>query len=633
MYEYPFGNGQQLNLDWFLAEWKNLLAAWEAEKNGIAGALDAEIAKAEAALADVFAARDAAAQSAANALESKNAAAQSASDASGYLATVRADANAARDAAQNAAQSESNAADSAQTAVTSKNAAGQSERNAAQSEDNANSSKNAAAQSASDADASKSAAAQSAADADASKRAAAQSADDASDAAASVEASAQQIITNKNDIAELKETTNEIEIEITSSYEQKTITNVPIASFNDGADNVPVKKLIIDIDIVQEGSGDASPDNIRPFNQGWTSAKLTKAGKNIIQSYIVNSDVNIYTNAIFIKTRLIKPNTTYTISFIGTAGNTIYANEKLFTTATAINLTGIRQSITLQTRSIITQSDSGQYNTNFGWIIFKNSKTQQNPNVFNNPQMEFGSVATDYQPIGTTFNIEFPSEAGVVYIGTIDAINGKLTVLYNAVNLGSLDFIRMSNGRFYTVGLRDLIELPPSANSVFEAYSSMYTAGTYQSSWTKNGVMFAQSDNGTVYFRNDAYDNATTFKSEMQGVPLIYKRKTPLEYDLTPVEVNTMLGINNIWADTGKINTLIYRAMNDKSAQSTLIKSIIAPILDNMIADTALVINDFRIVENTLYRVTTPIASGGALIDGTNVTATTVANVLKSILN
>lgn len=210
MYEYPFGNDQRLNLDWFLAEWKNLLAAWEAEKNGIDGALDAEIARAEAALSDVFAARDAAAQSAADADASERAAAQSASDASGYLATVRADANAAQDAARNAAQSESNAADSAQTAVASKNAAGQSERNAAQSEANALASKNAAAQSVSDADASKSAAAQSEANALASKNAAAQSASDAEDAAESVEASAQQITTNTNDISNLKESITQI---------------------------------------------------------------------------------------------------------------------------------------------------------------------------------------------------------------------------------------------------------------------------------------------------------------------------------------------------------------------------------------------------------------------------------------
>lgn len=208
MYEYPFGNGQQLNLDWFLNEWKNLLAAWEAEKNGIEGALQAEIDRAEAALADVFSARDAAAQSAANALESKNAAAQSASDASGYLATVRADANTASNAAQNAAQSESNAAESAQTALASKNTAANSERNAAQSEANANSSKNAAAQSAADALANKNAAAQSAADALANKNAAAQSAEDAENAAASVESSAEQIATNAFDISILKSAIN-----------------------------------------------------------------------------------------------------------------------------------------------------------------------------------------------------------------------------------------------------------------------------------------------------------------------------------------------------------------------------------------------------------------------------------------
>ena len=208
MYEYPFGNGQQLNLDWFLNEWKNLLAAWEAEKNGIEGALQAEIDRAEAALADVFAARDAAAQSATAAGNSADAAAQSATDASGYLTTVHADANAAQDAARNAAQSESNAGESAQTALSSKNAAGQSERNAAQSEANANSSKNAAAQSAADALANKDAAAQSAADALANKDAAAQSAEDAENAATSVEGSAQQIATNTSDIANLKNNIN-----------------------------------------------------------------------------------------------------------------------------------------------------------------------------------------------------------------------------------------------------------------------------------------------------------------------------------------------------------------------------------------------------------------------------------------
>lgn len=47
-----------------------------------------------------------------------------------------------------------------------------------------------------------------------------------------------------------------------------------IASFPDGADNIPVKSLAVDIEPVQSGSGDPSPTNIRPIS-GHTSAVVT----------------------------------------------------------------------------------------------------------------------------------------------------------------------------------------------------------------------------------------------------------------------------------------------------------------------------------------------------------------------
>jgi len=61
--------------------------------------------------------------------------------------------------------------------------------------------------------------------------------------------------------------------------------------------------------------------------------------------------------------------------------------------------------------------------------------------------------------------------------------------------------------------------------------------------------------------------------------------------------------------------------------------TIIAPVLDSMVADTALEANDFRIVDNTLYRITTPVASGATLTPNTNCTATTIAEILKSLLS
>ena len=37
----------------------------------------------------------------------------------------------------------------------------------------------------------------------------------------------------------------------------------------------------------------------------------------------------------------------------------------------------------------------------------------------------------------------------------------------------------------------------------------------------------------------------------MSGVQLVYELATPIEVDLTPTEITTLLGTNNIFADCG----------------------------------------------------------------------------------
>ena len=49
-----------------------------------------------------------------------------------------------------------------------------------------------------------------------------------------------------------------------------------IASFPDGA-AMPVRDLSVDIEPVQAGSGDPSPENVRPIS-GWTECKVTRTG-------------------------------------------------------------------------------------------------------------------------------------------------------------------------------------------------------------------------------------------------------------------------------------------------------------------------------------------------------------------
>lgn len=58
-----------------------------------------------------------------------------------------------------------------------------------------------------------------------------------------------------------------------------------VASFPDGADDVPIESLTVTIEPVQEGSGDPSPDNVRPIS-GWTAAEVTVNGETITHEFV-----------------------------------------------------------------------------------------------------------------------------------------------------------------------------------------------------------------------------------------------------------------------------------------------------------------------------------------------------------
>ena len=57
----------------------------------------------------------------------------------------------------------------------------------------------------------------------------------------------------------------------------KTITDVAVASFTDGADGIPVKALTAAIQATQAGSGDPSPDNVRTIS-GFSAVNITANG-------------------------------------------------------------------------------------------------------------------------------------------------------------------------------------------------------------------------------------------------------------------------------------------------------------------------------------------------------------------
>ena len=99
MFKFPYGLNQQLNLNWFIRKFKELVDEWNSKEESIDGALQAEIDRAESALSDVYSARDTAVAAKDDAISAKNDAINAKNDAQ----TAKAGADTAKSNADTAA--------------------------------------------------------------------------------------------------------------------------------------------------------------------------------------------------------------------------------------------------------------------------------------------------------------------------------------------------------------------------------------------------------------------------------------------------------------------------------------------------------------------------------------------------
>jgi len=189
----------------------------------------------------------------------------------------------------------------------------------------------------------------------------------------------------------------------------------------------------------------------------------------------------------------------------------------------------------------------------------------------NNVQVESGSTATSYAPYSnicpisgwdgmtvyhsgadtsdpTTYPISWQS-AGTVYGGTLDVVGGKLIVDHAEVDLGTLTWAITTN-RFEA-----RLPLPPpiySLTQIADAICSAYPIVSRSALQDKTACIYYGNVNG-VNIRDSDYSTAADFGTAMSGVQLVYELATPIEYTLTPQQISSLLGENNLWADTGDV--------------------------------------------------------------------------------
>lgn len=160
-----------------------------------------------------------------------------------------------------------------------------------------------------------------------------------------------------------------------------------------------------------------------------------------------------------------------------------------------------------------------------------------------NIQIEYGVNHTDYAPYaGKTYALDFGQ---TVYGGTVDWNAGELMVEWAMKELNGTEpgWTRSDIGSFYSY---KAFSTPASA----EGYCSHYKLSR---SADKSFVIYAKD---TVYFRDSSFttvDEWTAFLAAQNAagtpVQVSYKLTTPIEIQLTPVQIKTLKGINTVYTD------------------------------------------------------------------------------------
>lgn len=159
--------------------------------------------------------------------------------------------------------------------------------------------------------------------------------------------------------------------------------------------------------------------------------------------------------------------------------------------------------------------------------------------------------------------INFPSEAGTVYGGTLtinDDGTGTLVVKTGYGILGNMYWTYSSSQKRFYVSLPSAIFVSSGIDPNLKC--SHYPVASYDNllNQSVDQAIGGQTANGSTYLsvRDTNYSTVFDFNSAMQDATFIFKLATPITYTLTTPVIHSLLGENNIRANYAEDVTVTY---------------------------------------------------------------------------
>ena len=405
----------------------------------------------------------------------------------------------------------------------------------------------------------------------------------------------------------------------------------------------------IQVELGSSATSYAPYSNICPIS-GHTQAVVTRTGKNLLKisqdnevlknggtlftlAYSDNNTVKMVTNTVASLSVVyhildVTDNLVGQMLNLSIEGISNYANYRLLKTTNKVWGSGHTEITTYNnTKHVIQQSDVGQ---KIGFRFLNNTGADV---TISKVQVEIGSTATTFEPYsGTQVTIDL---GGTYYGGYIDVLTGQMTVNTRFLELKDVAtedlWTPYTNCSGYYLKTAEL-DVPMLSGSWFNDNRACCSHYKKNNSWTGQygglGVRFGNNNSNIFFCSVDTdYPTESSWMSYLStaGITVTYPIE-PFTVQLTPAQMQTLLGTNNIWTSTGGDTSVEYRADT-----KLFIEKLTQPTEDDMIANANIASGKYFMVGNSLYLSTASIATGDAIVPGTNCTALSLADALNNL--
>lgn len=241
-------------------------------------------------------------------------------------------------------------------------------------------------------------------------------------------------------------------------------------------------------------------------------------------------------------------------------------------------------------------------------------------------QIEHGDIATAYVPFKTP-NTASLSFGQTIYVCHVDFKTGKVTILWQNVDMGSLSWVYNSAGNRFESNIWGRLFDSDRHQLILPNYT--YFDGSPSNAPDKSYT--CANNNTAIYIKDSSYNgDATALDSDLDGVTGVYRLATPIELQLSPADLELLEGYNYITAD-GNINISLVPENVIDYVMGQIISAMGTNESGRTTASRAYSAKEYFYKDGKMYKCLTSIASGATFTVGTNCAETTIFAELTAL--